>query len=175
MSIQTTSEFTAGVAGVYTEHLAAGLGGLMPDLDASFPADPIPRDRLEHIITSPDYDQLVVVQNGLATPDVYQMPFDEVIARGKIVGAATMSIVRGAGFGERGQLEDFVTAAELQGQGLGTLAWNAMAAWCRDRGLRNFYFQTETDRPDAVKFYDRRGALHHPESLHYEMVVDGRQ
>src|SRR5436190_1155079 len=118
-------EFTAGVAGIYTDHLAAGIGALMPDLDETFPDSPIPRGHLEDgIIKDPNYDQLVVVKNEIVTRGANETilmgteddeTFDERIARGLIVGAATMSIVKGAGFGQRGQLEDFVVRAEEQG------------------------------------------------------------
>jgi len=173
MSIHTPQiEFTAGVAEAYTDHLAAGIGSLMPDLDETFPADPIPRERLEDIITDPNYDQIVVVKHELITPqEAEEADFDDLIAEGEIAVAATMSIVKGAGFGKRGQLEDFVTGQQYQGRGLGKMAWRTMVDWCTRNGFEGFYFQTETFRPDAVAFYDKRGAKKHDETIHYSMDV----
>lgn len=130
---------------VYTPEVAAGIGRLMPFLDESFPGDPIPEEHLRYIIDSPDYDQLVAVQEHAG-----------------IVGAATMSIVRGAGFGARGQLEDFVTDPSPKVKGAGSALWEYMKQWCAERGLSDFYLQTETWRNDegrnAIDFYTRKGA-----------------
>jgi hypothetical protein len=131
---------------VYTPEIAAGIGRLMPQLDPSFPDTPIPEDRLRYIIDSSEHDQLIAVASRIG-----------------IVGAATMSIVRGAGFGARGQLEDFVTDGTAGIRGAGSMLWHeAMMKWCIEKKLDGFYLQTETWRNEAgrnaIEFYQRAGA-----------------
>jgi GNAT superfamily N-acetyltransferase len=136
----------------YTDEISAGIGALMPQLDESFPATPIPEDHLRYIIESPDYGQIVAVKNDI-----------------QVVGAATMSIVRGAGFGKRGQLEDFVVDNNERRSGVSGRMWGLMIDWCLSKGIPNgeLYLQTETYRPEAMRFYEKNGSLM-PETLTYK-------
>ena len=138
----STPDISVEVCKEYTPEMAAGIGRLMPQLDESFPPAPIPEGRLRYLIDSPDYDQLVAVANKI-----------------HVVGAATMSVVRGAGFGQRGQLEDFVVDEEHRGSGVAGQMWSLMLEWCAGKGLEDFYLQTETYRPGAIKFYEKHAAL----------------
>ena len=124
----------------YQPEIAAGIGRLLVQLDPSFSSEPVPEEVLGPIIDSPDHDQFVALLDS------------------QVVGAASMSVVRGAGFNKRGQLEDFVVDQEMRGQGIGRTIWNSLVSWCEKKDLPGFYLQTETFRPEAIAFYEKVGA-----------------
>ena len=148
-----TNKFTVEISTAYSPELAAGIGLLGPQLDPLFSSDPVPEARLRSIIDSPSHDQLIARRDNAL-----------------IVGAATMSVVMGSLFGERGQLEDFVLDASVQGGPVAPMMWEAMSNWCASRGLPEWYFQTEPDKPRAVGFYNRNATLL-PDSITYKGVV----
>lgn len=137
----------------YSDEAAAGIGRLMPYLDPKFSSEPTPRERLEYIINSPDYEQLVAYKDG------------------EIVGVATMTRIREPGFDGMGYLGGFVVDPEAQGGGIGDKIWDAMGTWCRQNGLSSFEFKTETYREAAVRFYDKHGAHRVEEAILYEKDV----
>ncbi|MGH7241185.1 MAG: GNAT family N-acetyltransferase [Candidatus Saccharimonadales bacterium] len=141
--------FSVEVVTAYDPAIAAGIGRLMPQLDESFSSEPTSQDKLERIIASPDRGQLV----GL----------DE---QGNVVAAATMNTLMGAGKETEGWLEDFVVDQAARGTGLAEQMWQGMGDWCRSQGLSQFSFGTETWRPDAIKFYNRHGAVMDDTSRH---------
>lgn len=136
-------EMHTQIVNTYTPEIAAGIGRLMAQLDPTFSADPVPEDVLQPIIISPDHDQFVSLTGD---------------GGDQVVAAASMTVVRGAGFNKRGQLEDFVVDEAFRGQGVGRSMWKALIDWCRAHDLNEFYLQTETFRPDAIAFYNRVGA-----------------
>lgn len=123
----------------YSEEDAIQLGRLMPFLSQSFSNDPVSEDLLNIIISSPYHDQLVARLEG------------------RIVGAATLSLVIGAAAGKKGYLEDFVTDPEVQGQGIGGKVWNEIMHWCEERGI-NLEFTSRPSREAAHSFYFSHGA-----------------
>lgn len=124
----------------YSEDDAAQLGRLMPFLSDSFNGEPVDAELLQTIISSPYHDQLVARLEG------------------RIVGAATLSLVLGAAAGKRGHLEDFVTHPDVQGQGIGGKVWDEILAWCREQGV-DLDFTSHSDRQAAHRFYHAHGAV----------------
>lgn len=122
----------------YTEQDAHELGHLMKSLSDSYDGRPIDQALLEAIISSPDADQLVAR------------------LRGRIVGAATLSTVMGPVAGRVGYLNDFVTDAEVQGQGVGSRLWAEIEQWCVDRDVP-LIFTSRESRHAARTFYERQG------------------
>ncbi len=78
---------------------------------------------------------------------------------GRIVGCLQLSFIPGLSrLGMwRGQIEAVRIAAEYRGRGFG----GRMFAWaiglCRERGCGLVQLTTDKQRPDAVRFYERRG------------------
>lgn len=139
----------------YSQDDARAIGELMPQLDESFSNEPIEQAAMEAIISSLNHDQLVV----------------EVGEDRKIIGAATLSVVYGAGFGKRGQLEDFVIHESYRGSGAAQCAWMALEAWCRQKEMTTLYLQTEPVRKAAISFYERQGAKQQNESLTFSVEI----
>mgnify|MGYP001205311056 CR=1 FL=1 len=133
------SELSVERLKVYTPEDAAGIGKLMPILSDEFSGDPIPEEHLRGIINSPSHDQLVAR------------------AQGRIVGAATLSLIFGAGAQRKAWLEDFVSDPESGIKGVGQSLWDEMLVWCseRDTGL---HFTSRASREAAHKFYLKNGA-----------------
>lgn len=123
---------------IYQPEDAAGIGRLMPFLADSFSGDAIPEDRLRSIIDSPYHDQLVARQKS-----------------NRIVGAATLSLIIGAGAGSKAYLEDFVTDPETKG--VGSALWREMGRWCLERDV-DLHFTSRATRLAAQHFYLNRGA-----------------
>lgn len=139
----------------YSEEVAAGIGRLMPQLDEHFSGEPTPRQKLEHIIASPDRCQLVGYDSD-----------------GQVIAAATMNTLMGAGKDTEGWLEDFIVDKDARGSGIASEMWQAMADWCREMGYSQFSFGTETWRPDAIRFYEKSGAVMDDSSRHLTCPVD---
>lgn len=151
---ETQHEVVATALTEYSDEAAAAIGSLMPDLDPEIQAEWVTRERLEYIINSPDYEQLVAVHNG------------------EIVGAATMTRIREPWFDGVGYLGAFVVGSKARGTGAGEKIWDAMNKWCRDNGLPVFEFKTEKHREAAKHFYDKHGATRLDDSILYEKHVD---
>lgn len=139
----------------YSQDDARAIGALMPQLDESFSDAPVEQAHMEAIISSLNHDQLVV----------------EAGEERKIIGAATLSVVYGAGFGKRGQLEDFVIDESYRGLGAAQCAWMALEAWCRQKEMTSLYLQTEPVRRAAISFYERQGAKRQDESLTFSVEI----
>ena len=122
----------------YTPEDAIGIGVLMPHLSDSFPNSPIPEERLRTIVESNYHDQLVAREES-----------------SRIVGAATLSLILGAGAGSKAYLEDFVTDPETKG--VGSALWQEMGAWCVERDVE-LHFTSRPSRVAAHHFYLNRGA-----------------
>lgn len=136
----------------YSAEDAAGIGRLMPFLSDKFSDQPIDEQLLRSIVESPNYEQLVARLEG------------------RIVGAATLSIIKGAGAGNKGWLEDFVTDEEIRGQGVGDKVWAEMMTWCRENKI-NLGFTSRPSRTEAHTFYKKRGAKEKPTTVFHVDVV----
>ncbi|RYF29690.1 MAG: GNAT family N-acetyltransferase [Chloroflexi bacterium] len=123
----------------YSDDVAASIGRLMPHLSADFTDEPIPKDRLTTIIESPHHEQFVARH-------------DE-----RIVGAATLSIIMGAGAGSKAWLEDFVADPNAVVRGIGQTLWSAMENWCQERSV-DLEFTSRPSRTAAHAFYAKNGA-----------------
>lgn len=119
---------------------AEQLGLLMANLSDTYTGAPVDVEILMAIIDSPYHEQLVAR------------------LKGRIVGAATLSIIMGVGSGQKGYLEDFVTNPDVRGQGIGDLIWHEMLRWCEERGV-NLNFTSNPNRTAAHQFYETHGAI----------------
>ena len=143
----------------YSEWAAKGIGELMPHLDPSFSSEPTARDLLGDITSSPSHAQLIAISRELALardPDEQRS--------GRIIGATTLSMVMGAGFGRRGEMEDVIVDPAARGRGIGGMLLEATDRWCESKGLSFLMFVTEAHRPGAIRMYEKWGA---------ERVTDG--
>jgi GNAT superfamily N-acetyltransferase len=148
-----TQHYQASILSAYDAEIAAGIGPLMQQLDPSFSDQPVPKEKMERIISS-DRCQIV------ATNGEY-----------RVGSAATMNTLMDL-YGNEGWLEDFVTDASVQRAGLGSMTWDVMEEWCRTQGLTQFSFGTETFRPEARKFYAAKDAPEIPNVQHLTQKVD---
>lgn len=123
----------------YSDDVACRLGELVCFLTPSATGEPIHESRLRAIIDSDSHDQLVAEVEG------------------RIMGAATLSVVRGL-LGTKAYLEDFVTDAEIRGQGAGDAMWQKMIEWCKGRNLDGMAFTSSYSREEAHRFYLSHGA-----------------
>lgn len=124
---------------VATEQDAKSLGLLLRSLSIKFDGKPVPLQLLEEIVRSPDNEQIVGRLHD------------------RIVGAATLSIVRGIGAGRIGYLQDFVTDPEVRGKGVGRAIWQDIDEWCIDSGV-DLEFTSREERAAAHHFYQAQGA-----------------
>ncbi len=136
----------------YSDDDAADLGRLMPHLSARFTSEPIDKKLLETIINSPFHDQLVARLDG------------------RIVGAATLSLIMGAAAGRKGYLEDFVADPDVRRQGIGKKVWDEMMNWCRERNV-DLGFTSHVSREAAHNFYHAQGAVIRDTSVFHVDVV----
>ncbi|HWS41339.1 MAG TPA: GNAT family N-acetyltransferase [Arenimonas sp.] len=124
---------------IYSAEDAAQLGTLMTFLSDKFTGEPIDRDLLEAIILSPYHEQLIARMKG------------------RVVGAATLSITMGVAAGAKGYLEDFVLDPEVRGQGVADKVWEEMMRWCNEHDL-DLNFTSRPSREAAQNFYKSHGA-----------------
>ena len=101
----------------------------------------IPETWFNDLINSPSHDMLLAIDDN-----------------GKIQGIATLSIIMGPIVRKIAYLEDFVTDESCRGQGIGTLLWNAMLEWAKDKGCTELNFTSGHGREAAWKFYQDKGA-----------------
>ena len=101
----------------------------------------IPRAWFDELIASPYHDML------LATDD-----------NGKIIGIATLSIHMGPIIHKNAYLEDFVTDANVRGQGVGSALWDAMLEWATAKGCHTLEFTCGHGRETSQEFYKHHGA-----------------
>ncbi len=123
----------------YSENDAIQLGSLMSYLSEKFTGEPVDKELLKTIIESPYHDQLVARMEG------------------RIIGAATMSLMMGAGAGKKGHLEDFIIEPDMRRQGIGSKIWSEMMNWCREQEV-DLEFTSSSKRTAAHNFYIDHGA-----------------
>lgn len=80
---------------------------------------------------------------------------------GNVVGYASMTSDVATWTGERfGQLDCLYVDEARRGAGLGRLLVDAVAAAARARGFHELQWQTPEWNSDAIRFYERFGAVH---------------
>lgn len=138
----------------YDEDIAVQIRALMPHLDESFSGELTDENRanMQHMIESDDYD-ICFIRIGE-----------------EVVGTFSLSVTRGAGFGERLQLEDVVVDPSTRGMGLGHLIIDAIKEQARARNISKIFLQTEAERAEALGLYTSTGARVTDEiTLEYEV------
>lgn len=123
----------------YSDRDAAEIGLLLPHLNSEYSDKPIDKSWLEEVIASPYHDQIVARLDG------------------KIVGTATLNTLFEPQQGKIGYLESFVVDSTIQGHGIGSLIWQEIDAWCREKGVR-LEFTSSPAREAAHRFYLHHGA-----------------
>lgn len=136
----------------YSNQDAADLGQLMTSLSTSTDGKPVDRQLLLDIINSPWHDMIVARLGG------------------KIVGAATLSLLLGPVAKRIAYLEDFVTDQTVQGQDIGSQLWDAMLEWCRKKGARRLEFTSNPARQAAHQFYLKRGAVTYDTTVFHKEI-----
>jgi hypothetical protein len=135
------TEVTVEVLTEVSEQDATQLGLLLTSLSESYNGQPVPLERLETIIDSPDKDQFVARLHS------------------RIVGAATLNIIDGL-ISRKAWLEDFIVSPDpdLRGSGIGYAIWKELGSWCKSKEL-DLSFTSRDSRNDAHDFYQRQGAV----------------
>ena len=101
----------------------------------------IPKSWFEDIIASPFHDLLIATDDS-----------------GKIQGFAGLSVTMGPGIRKNAYLEDFVTDANVRGQGVGSALWEAMLRWAVTHDCKNLEFTCGHGREASQEFYKHHGA-----------------
>lgn len=123
----------------YNGQDAADLGQLLAHLNTDHDGTPVPQEWLEKVIGSSFHDQIVARNDG------------------KIVGAATLSIILHPTQDQIGYLESLVVDPDTRGQGVGDLLWQEIDKWCREKGVK-LEFTSRPSREAAHRFYLKHGA-----------------
>ena len=101
----------------------------------------IPKEWFDNLIESPYHDMLIAIDD-----------------EGTVQGIATLSIIMGPIVRKNAYLEDFVTDSNYRGQGVGSLLWDAMLDWAREKGCKELNFTSGKGREAAWAFYQHKGA-----------------
>lgn len=101
----------------------------------------IPESWFHDLIASPSHDMLLAIDNN-----------------GTIQGIATLSVIMGPISRKIAYLEDFVTDSAMRGQGVGSMLWDAILDWAREKGCTELNFTSGIGREAAWQFYQNRGA-----------------
>ena len=125
----------------YAPEIADKVRGLLKELSRSGKdKGEIPESWFLEVINSPWHDLLVAEENG------------------EIIGMLSVSIIMGAGIGKNAYLEDFVVSSKARGKGVGSLLWEALLDWSREKGAKRLEFTCGEGREAAQAFYKARGA-----------------
>jgi GNAT superfamily N-acetyltransferase len=126
----------------YTPEIAARVRELLIQLSRSGKdRGEIPQEWFDELIASDAHDMLLAIDDS-----------------GKIQGIATLSIIIGPIVRRVAYLEDFVTDAEVRGQGVGHQLWEAMLQWAKAKNCTELCFTSGHGREAAQEFYQKRGA-----------------
>lgn len=125
----------------YAPEIADKVRGLLKELSRSGKdKGKIPESWFLEVINSPWHDLLVAEEDG------------------EIIGMLSASIIMGAGIGKNAYLEDFVVSSKARGKGVGSLLWEALLDWSREKGAKRLEFTCGEGREVAQAFYKARGA-----------------
>jgi GNAT superfamily N-acetyltransferase len=117
------------------------IGQLFPSLSEHLEDSPVNEELLRDIINSPYHVQIVARDED-----------------GKIIGAATMSVVFSTATGRIAYLEDLVVNKNAQGSGIGKKLWDEIIKWSRENNLGRIEFTSSFNRKSAHTFYKKLGA-----------------
>lgn len=141
----------------FSPELAIGLGKLMPALSSKMNDSPISQQVIERIAES-DYHQLFVAYDG-----------------DQIVGASVLSLVMGIDKnfvnGPNAYLESFVVDSTIQGKGIGSIIWDDMLSWCKEKSVNKMEFTSNAKRVSAHAFYAKKGASIY-ETCFFQLPID---
>lgn len=125
----------------YSPEVAEGVRGLLIELSRSGrDGGEVPKEWFDELIKSDSHDMLLAVENG------------------KILGMLTVTKLMGPGIRRHAYLEDFVVSAAARGKGVGSLLWEGLLVWGREKGCERLEFTSGADRESAQKFYQKMGA-----------------
>lgn len=118
----------------YSEADARDLGVLLAQLNTNSDGSPIPAENINFIINSPTLVQLVARDQG------------------RIIGAATLSIVAKIANPNVGYLEEFVVDKNYRGQRVSQALWQAMLEWCQQNQLSVLEFTSSYKKTSRSRF-----------------------
>ena len=101
----------------------------------------VPEEWFVDIINSPWHDLLVALDDD-----------------GRVIGMAALSTMMGPGIRKNAYLEDFVVDAEARTGGVGSVLWDEMLNWGREKGCKRMEFTCGNGREVAQAFYKKHGA-----------------
>lgn len=130
----------------YDEELAAEMGRILTFVSSTHDGSPLTREWIEAVIASPWHDQLLAFDGE------------------KLVGMATMSAVFLPSKRWNAYLEELVVDGACQGKGVGSVLWEAIVEWGREKGARRLEFSASGNsekKAAAVEFYLRKGIKIH--------------
>lgn len=129
-------DITVEEASVVDDELLAAMRSLLPQLSSS--ADPIGRDELTDIVTSPASVLLVARQGG------------------RVIGSLTLALFR-VPTGVRAWIEDVVVDEAARGAGVGAALTMAAVDHARQAGARTVDLTSRPSREAANRLYQRLG------------------
>ena len=125
----------------YSPEIAEGVRGLLIELSRSGrDGGEVPKEWFEELIESYAHDMLLATENG------------------KLLGMLTVSKLMGPGIRRHAYLEDFVVSTEARGKGVGSLLWEALLVWGKEKNCDRLEFTSGADRVSAQQFYQKMGA-----------------
>lgn len=129
----------------YYERLSVDLGALMPALSTHRTPEPLPETAIRPSIESPQHELIIARSEDDA----------------RIVGAATLSQIYSMELKKPEYwLGGFVVDPAIRNQGLGSRIFNEAVRVCaeNDSNMGWTSNHNRTDRADAIRFYESKGA-----------------
>lgn len=127
----------------YDEEVAEEMGRMFTELSDTYDGGAVSKEWIEDVAGSPWHDQLMAYDGE------------------RLVGMATVSVVMGARMYRNVYMEDLVVSEASRGKGVGTMLWNEIVAWGREKKCRRLEFTTRgvSKKMGAVQFYLNKGAI----------------
>ena len=125
----------------YSPEVAGSMRRLLIDLSRSGKdKGEIAKEWFEEVIASPLHEILLAYEGE------------------EVVGMMSLSVVMGPGIRKNAYLEDFVTASDKRGLGVGNALWTETLKWAKEKGCKRLEFTCGNGRETAQKFYKKHGA-----------------
>jgi len=113
---------------------------ILPSLTEHYDGRSVNEAGLKKIIESPLHEQFVARDDN-----------------GRIIGMATLNEVISIYHGSVAYLEDIFVDANSGQRGIGSMIWEEMLNWCRERGIKRMEFTCRPERTAAHNFYLKHG------------------
>jgi GNAT superfamily N-acetyltransferase len=139
---------------VYSEVDARQMGILLHSESPDRPDTPIPQHLLEEIYTDPN--NRVIIAARLNTDGAIVSTESLNVIKSPDVGPADLGIIAFLGF--------VSTHPDYRRRGIFGMVWREGLGWCDERDIEDIEFTSNPNKPgglrlDAIRFYDRHGAV----------------